>query len=301
LTTISYPDTTTATYDYDDLSRLTTATNSTGTITIGYDNRGRVTSVTDVFGQVVGYSYDANSNRTQLSLNAATNATYQYDVINRLTQLTDNASLNTTFAYDATDKLTSRTLPNSIVSTFEYDGLNRLTRLKHVNGANTLADFQYQFNTANNITQWTDSAGAHSYTYDSLDRLSSAIHPAGQTNESYTYDDVGNRTASHEGSSFTYQAFNRLVAVNGRSLGYDANGNQISKTDAQGNWTYSWDFENRLKQVTLQGGVLVNFAYDALGRLVTRTSTTVGFRSLFTMASIFFRILTPPTIRLRRI
>jgi YD repeat-containing protein len=57
-------------------------------LTVAYDNRSRVSSVTDVFGQVVSYAYDANGNRTQLSLNAATSSTYQYDVINRLTQLT---------------------------------------------------------------------------------------------------------------------------------------------------------------------------------------------------------------------
>ena len=85
LTSINYPDTTSATYGYDVLSRLITATNPTGTVTIAYDNRSRVSSVTDVFGQVVSYQYDANSNRTQLSLNGATNAIYQYDVINRLT------------------------------------------------------------------------------------------------------------------------------------------------------------------------------------------------------------------------
>lgn len=56
-----------------------------GTVTIAYDNRSRINSVTDVFGQVVSYAYDANSNRTQLSLNGGTSTTYQYDVINRLT------------------------------------------------------------------------------------------------------------------------------------------------------------------------------------------------------------------------
>lgn len=274
LTTINYPNTTSATYGYDVLSRLTTATNPTGTVTLAYDNRGRISSVTDVFGQVVGYTYDASSNRTQLSLNAATSATYQYDVINRLTQLTDNAALNTTFAYDATNKLTSRTMPNGVVSSYEYDGLNRLTRLKHAKGANTLADFQYQFSTANDITQITDGAGAHNYTYDSLDRLTAATHPAGQANESYTYDDVGNRTASDQGSSYTYQAFNRLVSANGTTFGYDSNGNQISKTNAGGSWTYSWDYEDRLEQASLSGGVVVNYSYDALGRRVQRTSST---------------------------
>jgi len=272
LTAISYPDTTAETYGYDVLSRVTTATNPSGTVTVSYDNRGRVSSVTDVFGQVVGYAYDASSNRTQLSLNAGTIATYQYDVINRLTQLTDNASLNTTFAYDAINKLTSRTLPNGVVSTYDYDGIDRLTRLKHVKGANTLADFQYQLNTAGYISQLTDGAGAHSYTYDALDRLTAATHPAGQTNESYTYDDVGNRTASHQGSSYTYQSFNRLTAANGTSFGYDGNGNLTSKAGGGNSWTYSWDYEDRLKQAALSGGVTVNYAYDALGRRVQRST-----------------------------
>ena len=192
-----------------------------------------------------------------MSLNAAVNATYQFDVINRLTQLTDNATLNTTFAYDATNKVTSRTLPNGVVSTYEYDGLNRLTRLKHAKGVNTLADFQYQFDTANNITQLTDGAGAHNYTYDSLDRLTAATHPAGQTNESYTYDDVGNRTASHQGSSYSYQAFNRLVSANGTTFGYDTNGNMLSQTYASGTWTYSRDYEKRLTLASRSGGVVV--------------------------------------------
>ncbi|MGH9874512.1 MAG: RHS repeat-associated core domain-containing protein [Pyrinomonadaceae bacterium] len=274
MTTISYPDTS-ATYGYDVISRLTTATNPSGTVTIAYDNRSRVSSVTDVFGQAVSYAYDANSNRTQLSLNGGTSATYQYDVINRLTQLADNASLNTTFAYDATNKLTSRTLPNGVVATSQYDGLNRLTRLTHAKGANTLADFQYQFNPVNDITQMTEGAGSHNYTYDSIDRLTAATHP-NQTNESYTFDDVGNRTASHQGSSYTYQAFNRLVAANGESFGCDANGNLTSKTDAGGSWTYTWDYENRLKQSSKAGGVTVIYAYDALGRRIQRLSTASG-------------------------
>jgi RHS repeat-associated protein len=275
LTTISYPDTTSATYGYDVLSRLTTATNPNGTVTIAYDNRSRVCSVTDVFGQVVSYSYDANSNRTQLNLNGSLNASYQYDVINRLTQLTDNASLHVTFAYDATDKLTSRTLPNGVVSTYQYDGLSRHMRLTHAKGANTLADFQYQFNAVNNITQIIDNGGTHNYSYDALDRLTAATHP-NQPNESYTYDDVGNRTASHQGSSYTYQAFNHLTSANGTTFCYDTNGNEISKSDASGSWTYGWDYENKLKQAALSGGVVIYYNYDALGRRVQRLSTVNG-------------------------
>ncbi len=275
LTTISYPDATLATYGYDELSRLTTATNPNGAVTIAYDNRSRISAVTDVFGQVVSYAYDANSNRTQLNLNGAPNVSYQYDVINRLTQLTDSGDLNTTFAYDATNKLTSRMLPNSIVTTSQYDGLNRLTGLTHAKAGTTLADFQYQFNAVNNIIQMIDDAGAHNYTYDSLDRLTAATHP-NQANESYTYDDVGNRIASHQGSSYSYQPFNRLVTANSNSYAYDANGNLISKTDTSGTGTYTWDYENRLKQASVSGGVTVNYSYDALGRRIERTSISSG-------------------------
>ncbi|MGH9962197.1 MAG: RHS repeat-associated core domain-containing protein, partial [Pyrinomonadaceae bacterium] len=95
-------------------------------------------------------------------------------------------------------------------------------------------------------------------------------------NESYTLDDVGNRTASHQGSSYSYQSFNRLITANSSSFGYDANGNLTSKTDASGTWTYRWDYENRLKQASKSGGVTVSYAYDALGRRIQRTSTTRG-------------------------
>jgi RHS repeat-associated protein len=119
----------------------------------------------------------------------------------------------------------------------------------------------------------TDGAGAGNYTYDPLDRLTAATH-TNQTNESYTFDDVGNRTASHQGSSYSYQPFNRLVDGNGSSFSYDASGNLISKSDAAGNWIYTWDYENRLKQAALSGGVTVNYTYDALGRRVQRSSSS---------------------------
>jgi len=121
----------------------------------------------------------------------------------------------------------------------------------------------------------SDGAGTHNYTYDTRDRLTAATHP-NQTNESYAFDDVGNRTASHRGSSYSYQGFNRPFTANSNTYAYDANGNLTSKTDASGTWTYIWDFENRLKQASKSGGVAVTYGYDALGRRVQRTSTTDG-------------------------
>ena len=112
----------------------------------------------------------------------------------------------------------------------------------------------------------SDGVGAHNFTYDALDRLTAATHP-NQTNESYTFEDVGNRTASHQGSSYSYQAFNRLVAANGSSFSYDSNGNLISKSDATGNWIYHWDYENRLLGTANASAARTTMSYRAMDGL----------------------------------
>ncbi len=97
-----------ATYNYDDLSRLTSAVNEAGTLSFTYDNRGRIRTTTDVFGHVIEYGYDANGNRTLRKLDGANYATYAYDLANRLTTITNvSDSTNITFGYNNADRLTS--------------------------------------------------------------------------------------------------------------------------------------------------------------------------------------------------
>jgi RHS repeat-associated protein len=274
LKTINYPDTTTVNYTYDKLSRLQTATNQNGVVNFDYNRMNRMTSVTDIFGQAVDYNYDLNGNRTKLSLNGAVVETYRYDAIDRLTKILDAASASFNFTYDPTSKLTSLKAPNGITATYQYDGLDRLTRLTNKKGQATVADFQYQLNDANNISQIADLASTNNYSYDAVDRLAAATH-SNQPNESYGYDGVGNRTSSNLSAGYGYQPFNRLVSTASATYNYDANGNLIAKTDASGTTQYVWDFENRLKQVTLPNGKVVTYKYDALGRRVERSASVV--------------------------
>ncbi len=205
--------------------------------------------------------------RTQLKLDGSVQTTYNYDNANRLTTLTDEASQNFTFGYDNANRLMSKVMPNGITSTFDYDGMSRLARLKHQSTSATLTDNQYSYNSANQISQIAELSQTKVFGYDNADRLTSMTN--GTANESYTFDAVGNRTASHQSSTYSYSPFNRLTATDTASYNFDANGNTVEKSEGSNFWHYFWDEENRLTSVSTRQQT-VRYVYDALGRRVRR-------------------------------
>ena len=292
LTNISYVNQSSAnaTYAYDDLSHLTSAANNAGTVSFTYDNRSRLKTSTDVHNRSVEYGYDGSGNRTQLKLAGAVHTAYAYDAASRLTTLTDEANQNFTFAYDNADRLISKTLPNGVASTFNYDGMSRLTELKHQKAATVLTNNDFAYNATNQISQinehGSDFAGnftrTRGFNYDNLDRLllvsgytdypSSIIYDIYEIDRNYEYDAVGNRTMrseGFEGDSYTYEAFNRLAATGAATYTHDSNGNRATASGS-GNFTYVWDYENRMTSAT-SGANSVAYTYDALGRRVKRT------------------------------
>lgn len=269
LTAINYPDTTeNIALTYDALSRLTKATKNLQDVTFVFDKRNRMTSTTDVFSKITAMTYDAAGNRTALKLDGVNFSTYAYDVANRLTRITNSADAKAvSYLYDNADRMTKETLPNGIATTFAYDGMSRLTRLKDAKGTATLFDRQLSYNPANQISQILEPTQTRNFNYDAVDRLTSV---SGSTVESYNFDAVGNRTNSHLSASYSYQPFNRLTNTATANYVYNSNGNITQKTDGNGTTQYVWDYENRLKQVILPTGQMVNYKYDALGRRIER-------------------------------
>jgi RHS repeat-associated protein len=270
LTTITYP-ARTVTYAYDPMNNLTRATNENGSVYLYYDNRYRVYSFSDPFYYGINYTYDSVGNRIKLKVNGATYTTYSYDAVNRLTNLADSANLNFTYSYDAVNRLTSRSAPNGVTSSYGYDDLDRLTSLMHTAGTTTLNSNLYTYNDANNISNWTTPTAQRTYTYDAVDRLT-AVTNFELPSETYSYDALGNRTASHLSAGYGYQPFNRLTNTANATYSYDNNGNLVSKTDALGTWTFVYDEENRLTEVNKPGGLTINYKYDGLGRRIQRTT-----------------------------
>jgi YD repeat-containing protein len=114
------------------------------------------------------------------------------------------------------------------------------------------------------------------YGYDSIYQLLTATQGS-TTTESYSYDVVGNRTASLGVSSYTTNASNEMTANSNASYTFDSNGNTLTKTVSSNTTTYAWDYENRLTSATLPGsGGTVTFKYDPLGRRIYKSLSTGG-------------------------
>ena len=82
-------------------------------------------------------------------------------------------------------------------------------------------------------------------------------------------------------TNFTLNNDDELTATSGgfvNSYGYNANGEQISRTLSGTAYTQAFDYEGQLTSIT-QGSNVVSFAYDAEGRRFSRTSggTTTRF------------------------
>lgn len=226
------------------------------------------------------HSYDANSNRTGYTAPDNSTNTYTYDTLNRLTTLANSWAGSFGFSYDALSRRTQMTRPTGLATNYTYDTLSHLLSVLHQMSGSTIDGAVYTLDADGNRTaKQDDLAGVTSnYTYDKIYELTQVTQGA-NTTESYSYDPVGNRLSSLSLSPYSNNTSNELTSTPSASYSYDSNGNTIGKTNSSGTTSYTWDFENRLTQVTLPGqGGTVQFEYDRFGRRIEKiapTGTTV--------------------------
>jgi YD repeat-containing protein len=193
-----------------------------------------------------------------------------------LTTLANSWAGSFGFSYDSLSRRTQMTRPNNVTTNYSYDNLSRLLSVLHQAGGSTIDGEVYTLDAAGNrSTKQDDLAGVTtSYGYDPIYELLSATQ-GGTTTESYTYDPVGNRTASLAIPSYTVNSSNELTSDSNASYTYDNNGNTLTKVVGSNTTSYAWDFENRLTSVTLpNSGGTVQFKYDPFGRRIEKISPT---------------------------
>jgi len=184
-TTIAYANGTTTTNTYDDtkLYRLSAKVTT---------NKGNARL------QDLAYTYDPNSNITQIIDNSQTNAkktvTYGYDDLNRLTQAAATSAANgqnysQTYTYDAIGNLTSK----SDVGAYAYKG-NQGSSFANPHAVTNIGATTYIYDQNGNLT----SDGARGFAWDYQNRLMGILGVS-----SYSYDHQGQRVKAMTRSTTT--------------------------------------------------------------------------------------------------
>ncbi len=282
-----------------------------------YDGNGNITKLTDRKGQVTTFAYDGLDRRTFVGFGTSGNTysstiDYTYDAGNRIRQIVDSRGGTITRDFDDLDRLTKEVTPNSPMGgiSYIYDDASRRQSMT----VGSLAPVAYAYNNADQLTGMTQGSRSAALTYDAAGRPRTVTLPDGIV-ETYGYDDaseltgitytsgavtLGDLSYGYDGSgrrvsvwgsfariglpaatasSATYNADNRLTKWNGTTLSYDANGNLT----AFGTQTYTWNDRNQLGSTS---GGAASFAYDGLGRRVSKTVSGTTTKYLYDGANV---------------
>ena len=321
ITGINYPggSNSDVSFTFDANGNRTSMTDATGVTTFAYDFYDRLVRVDNPDGGFVIYSYDLVGNVSEMlygnmkAVNAGkgyTDIQYTYDADNRIASV-KNVFANTTTSYtynDAGHPL-KRTLPNGVTTDYGYDTDGRLVSVDHKKGdGSRICKYAYTLNAIGNRTQVVETlpdgtTKTTSYTYDALDRLSTATYPDGRA-VSYLFDSFGNRTKMTEVTGttkvtdYTYDNDSRLLSTKVNNVAdevfsYDTTGNFIQRVRASDNRQidYAYDAENRLIRY-FDGTNNVQYIYNGSGYRVAKIVNGVRINYVNDLNRKYVNVLT---------
>ncbi len=245
LSTVTAPDGGTLTYSYDGFLPLST------------------TWTGDVSGSI-SQSYDNNFWITSRSVNG-TSVSYGYDDDGLLIQAGD-----ITLTRSATNGLLTDTTLGNVTTNRTYNGFGEMSgETAQVSGVPVLGA-QYERDKLGRIIKKTEIiegvTAVYDYGYDLAGRLKT-VSKDGAIVSTYTYDENGNRI-DHNGTGATYDEQDRLLTYGAASYSHTLNGELQSKTEAGLTTHYSYDMLGNLMQVTLPGGMTIDYLIDGQNRRI---------------------------------
>jgi RHS repeat-associated protein len=282
LTNINFPSDTAIVYIYDTCvngkGRLCSMTDASGTTVYEYTAKAQVkkeTKTIDSIQYVTQYTYDQNGNLKTMTYPSGRVITYNLSNDKVTSVLNGAANLATSLTYKPFGGLSSLTYGNGIVGSISYDNQYRVTSIT----AGTVLNLSYSQYDANGnimaVNNVLDPTKNKSFTYDALDRLSTAAASGIWGSLAWTYDGVGNRL-TEGANSYTYTAnTNKLASANGLSYGFDSDGN----TSAEGARSFTYNQNQRLIRVIDAGVTKGEYTYNGNGQRVKKvvSGTTTVF------------------------
>lgn len=275
--------------------RLTGRIDATQKSWLSYDAEGRLVSRHSAyenafsgFSSRLDYSYDAEGNRSGLTLTAG-NTTFtvarNFGEGSRIEAGTGTAAIDltvtspagsatTTILDDATYHPTGAwynlSYGNGVDQIQDLDGFLRPTLL-YTSGASTELDLEYGYDGNDRIVSLTDAGGTDSFTLDGLGRLERVDYGDDSTYIEYTWDAAGNLTDRGASASLSALIFGPRVFTSGNQVSgggftYDAVGN----TTSDGATTFTYDARGQITQAA-RVGATTSTLYDHAMRRVIRS------------------------------
>jgi RHS repeat-associated protein len=271
------------TYEYDVFDQLAAATGPDATLGRLRDRYGRLVSET-VNGRTLSFSHDAVRRRTGRTTPGGSTSTWSYDAAGRCTELTSSGR-RLSFTHDVLGRETTRYIADFAVLTSSFDTMGRLTDQEvTADSGRRLQHRAYTYRADGGLVGISDAlSGARRFDLDSAGRVT-AVHAQGWT-EQYAYDDAGNQTeaswpATHPSHSATgaraYQG-TRIASAGAVRYEHDGQGRIVLRQKTRlsrkpDTWRYEWDAEDRLTEVRTPDGTVWRYAYDPLGRRISKQS-----------------------------
>lgn len=243
------------TYGYDNLGRLTSASQTGSNLSFTYDALSRNLTQVGPYGTAAS-EWDLAGRRTKLTYpGSGLYVNHDYLVTGEMTKVRENGATTgvgvlATFAYNDLASRTGVTFGNGASQAYAYDPVARLTSLT-ANLAGTADDLtigSMSYNPASQITGQTRSNDAYALT--------------GHVNVNRPYTANGLNQYTLSGTIVpTYDARGNLTSAGTTTYGYTSE-NMLASASGESSASLSYDPVMRLTQVA--GATTTRFAYDGL-------------------------------------
>lgn len=243
------------TYGYDNLGRLTSASQTGHSLSFTWDALGRNLTQVSPLGTVTS-EWDVAGRRTKLTYpGSGLYVNYDHLVTGEVSKIRENGATSgvgvlATYGYDDLRRRISLTFGNGVAQSFTFDAVSRLASL------------------SNDLSGTTNDLSA-TFAYNSASQIGSTI----RTGDTYAWTSHFNQNRSA-----TSNGLNQLTAYGDKSLSHDARGN----VTAYGSRSFTYSSENLLltapgsaaltydpamRLYQLEPGTRARLAYDGLDRI----------------------------------
>ncbi len=260
-------------YTYRPDGWLIEAATPTTLVQFERDPLGRI--VTETTGPTIVQSAYNNVGR-RISLQSSTQAvaTYEYDNLGRLSSQQHSQS-RLQFAYDQLGRQTERQMPGGLRSRWQYNSGPLPIAHQIFWGSNLQAARSQTYGWQNQqIVQVQDANyGLVNLRYDRFNEPIEAVYSTGWTDR-WVAERAYYQQQLLKPAPETVERGWQVITVGAIRFYYDAEGYLREKRVAGQVWQFHWHESGTLQRVIRPDNQPITFAYDALGRRITKTSAS---------------------------